>query len=149
MAAENPGSDPLVRETEEYGQREGRGRAMQAANLFDLRRIIGGLFVVYGVLLVILGLTDSDAEIHKAAGININLWAGLGMLVFGLLMIAWALTRPLGEELQEAEAGEGGEYPGRAAPRGTDAAALSSHQRRGGTRSDPPGTGGSGSPGTQ
>ena len=30
---------------------------------------------------------------------NINLWAGLGMLVFGLLMITWALIRPLSEEL--------------------------------------------------
>ena len=148
MAAENPGSDPHIGETEERGRREGRGRAMQAANLFDLRRIIGGLFVVYGVLLVILGVTDSDAEIKKAADININLWAGLGMLVFGLLMIAWALTRPLGDELQEAEAGEGGERASRPAPRGTDAAALGSHQRRGGTRRNPPGPGGTTGPGT-
>jgi hypothetical protein len=71
------------------------------ANLFDLRRIIGGLFIVYGLLLTILGLFDSQQEIDKAAGVNINLWAGLGMLVFGLLMIAWALWRPLSEELEE------------------------------------------------
>jgi hypothetical protein len=68
-------------------------------NLFDLRRIIGGLFIFYGLLLTVLGLFDSQEEIDKAAGVNINLWAGLGMLVFGLLMIAWALTRPLSEEL--------------------------------------------------
>ena len=68
-------------------------------NLFDLRRIIGGLFIVYGVLLFVLGLFDSQEEIDKAAGVNINLWAGLGMLIFGLLMIVWALTRPLSEEL--------------------------------------------------
>src|SRR3954467_13568129 len=109
-------------------------RAAQAANLFDLRRIIGGVFVALGLLLTILGLTESQAEIDKAAGVNINLWAGLGMLVFGLLMIAWALTRPLGDELQDAE--EGGEDPSRAAPRGVDAAALASHQRRGGSRRD-------------
>ena len=30
------------------------------ANLFDLRRIIGGLFIVYGVLLAVLGLFDSQ-----------------------------------------------------------------------------------------
>jgi hypothetical protein len=142
MAAENPGSDPLIRETEERGRREGGGRAMQAANLFDLRRIIGGLFVAYGLLLTILGLTDSDAEIQKAAGVNINLWAGLGMLVFGVLMLTWALTRPLGDQLEEAE--EGGEHPGRAAPRGVDAAALASHQRRGGTRRDRERPGGDG-----
>jgi hypothetical protein len=78
-------------------------RAERAANLFDLRRIIGGLFTVWGVLLIILGATDSDAEINKAAGININLWAGLAMLVFGLAMLLWAFTRPLGTELTEAE----------------------------------------------
>ena len=50
-----------------------------------------------------LGLFDSQEEIDKAAGVNINLWAGLGMLVFGLLMITWALTRPLGDELAEGE----------------------------------------------
>jgi|SRR4051794_11280146 hypothetical protein len=105
-------------------------RVAEAANLFDLRRIIGGVFVILGILLTILGLTESQAEIDKAAGVNINLWAGLGMLAFGLLMILWALTRPLGDELVEGDA------PGDAAPPlGVDAAALASHQR--GTR---PGT---------
>ena len=75
----------------------------RAANLFDLRRIIGGLFIVYGILLTVLGLFDSQEEIDKAAGVNINLYAGLGMLVFGILMIVWALTRPLGDELVEGE----------------------------------------------
>ena len=72
-------------------------------NLFDLRRIIGGLFVVYGLLLTVLGLFDSQEEIDKAAGVNINLWAGLGMLAFGVLMIAWALWRPLTEEIGSEE----------------------------------------------
>jgi hypothetical protein len=101
-------------------------RVAQAANLFDLRRIIGGVFITLGLLLTLLGLFESDAEVEKAAGVNINLWAGLGMLVFGLLMIVWALTRPLSEELAE------GEGPSSAAPPvGVDAAALGSHQRGG------------------
>jgi hypothetical protein len=78
------------------------------ANLFDLRRIIGGLFVVYGLLLTVLGLFDSQEEIDKAAGVNINLWAGLGMLVFGILMFVWALTRPLSEELGHSDETGGG-----------------------------------------
>src|SRR4051812_10307246 len=82
-------------------------RAAQAANLFDLRRIIGGLFVAYGLLLAVLGLFDSQEEIDKAAGVNINLWAGLGMLVVGLLFIAWALTRPLADEFVSDEPGGG------------------------------------------
>ena len=68
--------DPLIERTEGTAAQRGGARAAQAANLFDLRRIIGGVFVVWGVLLMILGLTESDAEIAKAAGVNINLWAG-------------------------------------------------------------------------
>src|SRR5688572_6059721 len=114
----------------------------KAANLFDLRRIIGGLFVVYGLLLTVLGLFDSQEEIDKAAGVNINLWAGLGMLVFGILMLVWALTRPLGDELVE-----GDEYPERGAPRGVDAAALASHESSRGTRRDRERPGGQGDAG--
>ena len=77
----------------------------RSINLFDLRRIIGGLFVVYGLVLAVLGLFDSQEEIDKAAGVNINLWAGVAMLVFGVLMIVWALARPLSEELGSEEAG--------------------------------------------
>jgi hypothetical protein len=99
-------------------------RAAQAANLFDLRRIIGGVFIALGVLLAIMGAFESQAEIDKAAGVNINLWTGLGMLVFGILMIVWALTRPLGDELVEGDAGA--DFP---PPVGVDAAALASHQR--------------------
>src|SRR4051795_8709125 len=120
-------------------------RAERAANLFDLRRIIGGLFTAWGVLLIILGATQSDAEANKAAGININLWAGCGMLLFGVLMLVWAFTRPLGTELVEAEQGE---HPERPAPRGTDAAALSSEQRRRGTGRDRYRSGGEGGTGT-
>ena len=37
-----------------------------ASRLFDLRTIIGALFVLYGVILFIAGLFDSSAEIDKA-----------------------------------------------------------------------------------
>jgi hypothetical protein len=127
---------------------ETTSRAERAANLFDLRRIIGGVFVVWGVLLTILGLTDSEAEANKAAGININLLAGLGMLVVGAIFLIWAFTRPLGTELKEAEDEERWGSPTHAAPRGVDAAALGSEQARRGVRGDregtrrPPGPGG-------
>jgi hypothetical protein len=124
-------------------------RAERAANLFDLRRIIGGVFVVWGVLLIILGLTDSTKEANKAAGININLYAGIGMLIVGIVFVVWALTRPLGTELREAEPDEQAGSPHRAAPRGVDAAALGSEQARRRVRGDREGTGGSGDPGSQ
>jgi hypothetical protein len=84
------------------------GREAQAANLFDLRRIIGGLFVLYGVVLTVVGLGDSDAEIAKAAGVHINLLAGLGMLALGGIFLLWAFLRPLGEQLGEAQRDEPG-----------------------------------------
>ena len=84
-----------------------QSRTERAANLFDLRRIIGGLFTVWGVLLIILGATDSQAEIDKAAGININLLAGVAMLIFGVAMLIWAFTRPLGRELVSDDGGGG------------------------------------------
>ncbi|MEU1625749.1 hypothetical protein ABZ746_10560 [Streptomyces sp. NPDC020096] len=65
-----------------------------AARLFDVRRIIGGLFVVYGVIVTIAGITASDADIHKAQGININLWTGLGMLLLGLAFLLWLKLSP-------------------------------------------------------
>jgi hypothetical protein len=120
----------------EMAETPSSGRAERAANLFDLRRIIGFLFVVWGIVLVILGLTESDAEVAKAADVNINLYAGLGMLVFGLLFLLWAFTRPLGEELREAETGEHQASPRAAAPHGVDAAALASEESRRRARGD-------------
>ncbi|MFJ4621429.1 hypothetical protein [Streptomyces sp. NPDC088812] len=69
-------------------------KSATAARIFDLRRIIGGLFVVYGVIVTIVGLTDDDEAIAKAQGININLWTGLGMLLLGLFFLAWLKLRP-------------------------------------------------------
>ncbi len=74
---------------------EEEAQAARAANKFDIRRLIGGLFCLYGVILVALGVFGSHEVKNKAAGINVDLWTGLGMLVFGGLMIFWALSRPV------------------------------------------------------
>ena len=76
-------------------------KARRAANRFDIRRIIGGLFIVYSLILIALGLFGSHHVKNKAAGINIDLWTGLGMLVFGALMVFWALYRPTEPEPSE------------------------------------------------
>ncbi len=69
-------------------------KAARAANRFDIRRLIGGLFVLYSLILIVLGIFGSSHVKHKAAGINVDLLTGIGMLVFGALMIFWALSRP-------------------------------------------------------
>jgi hypothetical protein len=96
----------------------------RAANLFDLRRLIGGLFVLYGAILTVLGIGASDAEIEKAAGINLNLWVGIGMLAIGALFLLWAFTRPLSEQLEEDEEERDAAVPGAPTPVGADAAAF-------------------------
>ena len=76
-------------------------RAARNANRFDIRRLIGGLFVLYGVILLLLGIFGSHHIKTKAAGVNIDLWTGIGMLIFGGLMIFWALSRPVAPEPPE------------------------------------------------
>ncbi len=69
-------------------------QAARTANRFDIRRLIGGLFLIYGLILTVLGLVGSTHVKNQAAGINIDLWTGLALLIFGALMIFWALRRP-------------------------------------------------------
>ena len=64
-------------------------------NLFDLRWLIAGLFLLYGAVLIVIGIFDSDAEVQKADGIRINLWTGIGMFVLGALFALWSVWRPL------------------------------------------------------
>jgi hypothetical protein len=80
---------------------EAEAEAARAANKFDIRRLIGGLFCLYALILIALGVFGSHHIKNKAAGINVDLWTGLGMLVFGLLMLFWALSRPVMPEPPE------------------------------------------------
>jgi len=61
----------------------------------DIRFPIGLMFTIFGLVLTILGLvTNSNAEMYKRSlDININLWSGLVILVFGILMLIFALRR--------------------------------------------------------
>ena len=66
------------------------------AGLFDLRGILALLFGVYGVVLTVMGLVSTTPEdVEKAAGVNINLWMGVFMLVVSAAFLAWARLRPL------------------------------------------------------
>jgi hypothetical protein len=77
---------------------EDEAAAARAANRFDIRRIIAAVFTLYGLILLALGLFGAHHIKVKAAGINIDLWTGLGMLVVAGLMLAWALLRPVRPE---------------------------------------------------
>jgi hypothetical protein len=66
------------------------------AGAFDIRTLIAALIGSYGVVLTIMGLIGvSDAQLAKSDGLNINLWAGLGMIVVAAGFQAWAMWRPV------------------------------------------------------
>jgi hypothetical protein len=84
-----------------------------AARLFDLRSLIGGLFVLYGIMLTVAGFSTSPAELAKASHININLWMGLGMLVVGLFFLAWWRLNPVQRQQSPSDpAGTGPDMTG-------------------------------------
>ena len=53
----------------------------------DLRLPIGLMFSVFGVLLTGYGLASDEAIYARSLGINVNLWWGLVLLGFGLVML--------------------------------------------------------------
>jgi hypothetical protein len=58
----------------------------------DIRGPIGIIFTIYGVILIAFGaLTDPQIFTERSMGVNIDVWWGLAMLVFGLFMGALAL----------------------------------------------------------
>lgn len=65
------------------------------AGLFDIRFIIAALIGAYGVILFIVAFFTSDAQKDKADGLNINLYAGIGMIVVAALFMLWTRWRPI------------------------------------------------------
>jgi hypothetical protein len=65
---------------------------MSGVTGLDIRLPIGGLFTVLGLLLGGYGLATAgdSARYASSLGVNINLWWGLVMLVFGVLLLAAA-----------------------------------------------------------
>lgn len=80
--------DPEIQQTEKAEE------SSSSSRLFDIRQVIGGLFTLYGVLVTAAGVFDGSDASKKAAGIDINLWTGLGMLVLGLAMLLWMRLSP-------------------------------------------------------
>ncbi|QDP95773.1 hypothetical protein FOE78_07565 [Microlunatus elymi] len=75
--------------------------------LFDLRTIIGGLFAVYGIVCLIIGIVSfTPADAQKAGGINVNLWSGIGMIIIAAIFLIWSFTRPLEVGELKAEAAD-------------------------------------------
>jgi membrane protein implicated in regulation of membrane protease activity len=66
---------------------------MSGASGLDIRLPIGGLFAVLGLLLATYGLANAgETTLYtRSLSLNVNLWWGLVMLLFGLLLLLAAL----------------------------------------------------------
>jgi len=74
----------------------GNDRPPLSTILFDLRTVIGSLFVVYGIVCTIWGLTSYTAADKRRTGdINLNLWTGIGMLLLAAFFLIWSFARPI------------------------------------------------------
>jgi hypothetical protein len=56
----------------------------------DLRLPIGLMFSLFGAMLTAYGLLSDPAIYASSLGINVNLWWGLVLLAFGLVMLWFA-----------------------------------------------------------
>lgn len=57
----------------------------------DIKIPIGGMFALLGIILTIFGIFTNGNEMYGISlDININLWSGLFMLIFGSIMLAFS-----------------------------------------------------------
>ena len=77
-----------------YDLDEEEARNWRLAKLFDIRSFIGVLFVIFGILVIIPGFAAGQAQLDKAAGINLALWVGGLMLVLGVIFLGWLVASP-------------------------------------------------------
>ena len=74
----------------------GEPDAPHQAGAFDIRVFIASLLGLYGLVLVVMGLVGtSDSQLAKSDGLNINLWAGLGMVAVAAGFLVWSRLRPV------------------------------------------------------
>ena len=79
----------------------------------DIRLPLGMMFSLVGLLLVILGLVMGNETFERSLGINVNLWWGLVLVIFGATMLFFgrrggatahlAEESPEGRQIEEIE----------------------------------------------
>ena len=73
---------------------EEQSAGQRKAGAFDIRNVIGMLMAIYGVILLLMGIF-ADPELDKTDGVNANLWAGIVLIVVGVVFVAWSRLRPI------------------------------------------------------
>ena len=65
---------------------------MSGGGALDIRIPIGLMFLIVGVILTVYGASTVGSDMYAAhsLGININLWWGMCLIIFSLIMLALA-----------------------------------------------------------
>ncbi len=64
---------------------------MSSSTRLDVRIPIGAFFAIAGAILIVFGLVSDKQIYEKSLNININLWWGLVMFIFGAIFLLTAL----------------------------------------------------------
>ena len=76
----------------------------------DIRLPLGLLFALLGVILTVYGLASNPARYQQSLGVNVNLYWGIVLFVFGVVMLLLGRrqkrTQSSTEELEAVEAGK-------------------------------------------
>ena len=56
----------------------------------DIRKPIGSMFSILGFILVVSGFIQNADDLKKSLGWNMNLYWGLVMIAFGIMMLVLA-----------------------------------------------------------
>jgi|1185.fasta_scaffold556568_1 hypothetical protein len=88
------------------------GESPHKAGAFDIRVFIASLIGIYGIVLVITGIVQHSATaLRKTGGWNINLYAGIGMIIFAGIFLIWARTRPVVVRVRPEDLEDSGRPP--------------------------------------
>ena len=68
---------------------------------------VAAIVLIFGTILVLYGLLGPAAQMQKSLGININLWWGLFMIVFGCVVLGMSLASPRRRAARSAARGDG------------------------------------------
>ncbi len=68
---------------------------------------VAAIVLIFGTTLVLYGLLGPAAQTQKSLGININLWWGSFMIVFGCVVLGMSLASPRRRAAQRAARGDG------------------------------------------
>jgi hypothetical protein len=53
----------------------------------DLRVPLGLMFLIFGLLLAVYGLASDPAIYARSLGVNVNVWWGLVLFLFGVVVL--------------------------------------------------------------